>query len=228
MTISKIPIAVRAADLKNTFTFSFTLSLFLDIRSPLTLSLSICGKIIHSEAAMTYLRLKNDRLRISLTKYETEQIFGSAEGIDKSDPRARIAIKMLFKRAVSAGSFKPNCSSVWIEIAKNLSGGYDIYFIKGKAVYGGAETLVLEFKSCEEAIGAARLLKAAGRCAKSSFYRIFDGYRIITEAENGIYGLSGAIEFAESVLSSDTDVAQTREFGKEIIKEIAVNILAEL
>lgn len=177
---------------------------------------------------MTYLRLKNDRLRISLTKYETEQIFGNADGIDKSDPRARIAIKMLLKRAVSAGSFKPNCNSVWIEIVKNLSGGYDIYFIKGRPVGEDSDLLVLEFNTCESAIAAAKLMKASGRYYQSSFYNLFGEYRIIVSVKNGIYDLPGIIEFADSIFVSDTAVAQTKEFGKVIIKENAIEILAEL
>ncbi len=177
---------------------------------------------------MTYLRLKNDRLRISLTKYETEQMFGSADGIDKSDPRARIAIKVLLKRAVNAGSFKPDCNNIWIEIVKNLSGGYDIYFIKGKAVIEASEQLVLKFISCDNAIAAAKVLKAFGRYNQSSFYRIFGQYRIIISAENGIFDLPGVIEFADGILSSDTAVAQTKEFGKEIIKENAIGVLATL
>lgn len=177
---------------------------------------------------MTYLRLKNDRLRISLTKYETEQIFGNADGIDKRDPRARIAIKMLLKRAVSSGSFKPDCNSVWIEIVKNLSGGYDIYFIKSRLVGEDSDLLVLEFNTCENAITAAKLLKTSGRYDQSSFYKVFGGYRIIISAKNGIYDLPGVIEFADGILSSDTAVAQTKEFGKEIIEKNAVEILATL
>ncbi len=179
---------------------------------------------------MTYLKLKNNRLRISLTKSETEQIFGSSENIDKDDPKTSLALKMLFKRAVSDNNLEIDCSSVFIEVAKNLSGGYDIYFSKSKycALQPKATLLILDFSSCENAICASKaILSFKYDIADSRFYKYLDRYRMIILTK-GKYADIPTIEFADNVFTTRIDAAKTAEHGRLIIKEKAVDVLGSL
>lgn len=178
---------------------------------------------------MTYLQLKNDRLRISLTKHESEQIFGNTESLDKNDPRTQIALKMLLKRVIHSGNIALSCNSVWVEVAKNISGGYDIYFIKSRfSTREVSSVLILDFSSCDCAITAAKTVNTLkGRC-ETSFYKFDDRYRIIAKTENGILDLPGILEFADSIYCSAEKVAETREHGKEIIALNAIETLSML
>lgn len=180
---------------------------------------------------MTYLKLKNNRLRISLTKNETEQIFGSSEKLDKDDPKTSLALKALFRRAMSDNNFEVDASSIFIEVAKNLSGGYDIYFSKSKYVSLQVKTslLVLEFSSCEKAICASKaILSSKHDIADSRFYKYFDKYRMIILTKSSDYDLSLALEYADNIFTTRTDTAKTIEHGSLIIKENAAEVLANL
>lgn len=179
---------------------------------------------------MTYLKLKNNRLRISLTKSETEQIFGSSECIDKDDPRTELVLKALFRRAISDNNLEVDSNSVFIEVAKNLTGGYDIYFSKSKCctLQPKATLLVLEFSSLEKAICSSRaILLFKEDIADSRFYKYIDRYRMIILTKGKAVDIH-ATEFADCVFSSRTHAAKTAEHGNLIIKENAVDVLASL
>ena len=180
---------------------------------------------------MTYLKLKNNRIRISLTKYETEQIFGSSDKLDKDDPKTNLALKMLFKRAASDNNLELSADSVWIEVARNLSGGYDIYFIKSgaSAMYPKAPVLIFEFSSLNTAIKASRAV-AFVKCKThfSRFYNFFGKYRMIVLSKTGACNIPAVFEFADSLLTSRIDVAKTIEYGRLLIKDNAVEVLSKL
>ena len=177
---------------------------------------------------MTYLKLKNNRLRISLTKEETEKIFGNADALDKNDPKTSLALKMLLKKAFSDNNLVCDCSNIWIEVAKNLSGGYDIYFTKSKYTSNMTDStlLVLEFSNCEGAIRTSKAI-VASKCehSDSRFYRLSNKYRMIVVSKRGI---PAAIEFADNVYASKIEVARTLEHGRPIIKDGAIEILSKL
>ena len=180
---------------------------------------------------MTYLKLKNNRIRISLTKHETIKLFGSAEGLDKNDPKTSLTLKMLFKKAASDNNFEVSSDNVWIEVARNLSGGYDIYFTKNlyPCILPKASALTLEFEHIDAAIMASKsAITSKSRVDFSRFYRFFDRYRIVTLSKNGICDIPSVFEFADSMLTSRLDVAKTMEYGKLLIKDNAFEILSKL
>ena len=179
---------------------------------------------------MTFLRLKNDRLRISLTKEETEKLFGRNDILDPNDPKAKTALKLLFKKAVRDNVLKPErYSGVWVEVVKNLSGGYDVYFTKsGLNISSGSlvNNCTLQFLNCADAIKASKILALSSAVRKSSFYRFYDKYRMLVELENGAF--APAEEFAEKVFTDTFIAEQTLEHGRELIKHNAIEILAKL
>ena len=180
---------------------------------------------------MTFLRLRNDRLRISLSKNETEQIFGNAESINQNDPRVQTALRALLKKVLRDSNFKPVGYSLWVEVVKNLTGGYDIYFTKSQV--NNEESciplLMLEFKTCQNAITASKsFVKLSSQYVESKFYRFLDRYHMIIHADKGLYDLPGMIEFTDNILFSSIEIAKTKEYGKEIIKENAIETLALL
>lgn len=180
---------------------------------------------------MTYLKLKNNRLRISLTKHETEQLFGSSDNINKNDPKTSLTLKMLYKKAASDNNLNPDATNVWIEVARNLSGGYDIYFTKDGycSVLPKASALIFEFISCDAVIKASRA--AAHLSHNFSFcqlYRYFNRYRMVAASKNGISFLPAMFEFAESMQTSRIEMAKTLEYGHLLIKENAIEVLSKL
>ena len=180
---------------------------------------------------MTYLKLKNNRLRISLTKNETVQIFGSLDKPDKDDPRTSLALKMLFKKAAQDNNLDTNSDNVWIEVARNLTGGYDIYFTKYAypSVFPKSCALTFEFSSCDAAIKSAKaVVSAKHKVDISRLYRFFDRYRIVTLSKNGIRDIPALFEFADDMLTSRADVAKTIEHGELLIKDGAIEILSML
>ena len=179
---------------------------------------------------MTYLKLKNNRIRISLTKYETLKLFGSTEGLDKNDPKTSLTLKMLFKKAASDNDLNITSDNVWIEVARNLSGGYDIYFTKNlyPCVLPKVSSLTLEFGDIDTAIMASKLaLASKSRVDFSRFYRYFDRYRIVALSKNGMCDIPTVFEFANSILTTRLDVAKTMEYGKLLIKDNAFEVLSK-
>lgn len=178
---------------------------------------------------MTYLKLKNNRIRISLTKYETLKLFGSTESIDKNDPKTSLTLKMLFKKAASDNDLDITSDNVWIEVARNLSGGYDIYFTKNlyPCILPKVSALTLEFDEIDTAIRAAKAaLTSKSRVDFSRFYRYFDRYRIVTLSKNGLLDIPTVFEFAAEILTTRLEVAKTMEYGKLLIKDNAFEILS--
>ena len=178
---------------------------------------------------MTFLRLKNDRIRVSLTRDESEQLFGSKANIDKNDPRTQIALRMLLKRVLKLRAIPFNGNSVWVEITKNISGGYDVYFIKCHSSFEDeCPVLTLEFKDIDSAVKAARsVFTLKGECV-SSFYKFYDQYRIIAKTKRGLLDLPGALEFADRIFYSVENAAETFEHGKELIALDAIEALSVL
>ncbi len=179
---------------------------------------------------MTYLKLKNNRLRISLTKYETEQLFGSSEHLNKNDPKTSLTLKMLYKKAASDNNLNPDSTNVWIEVARNLSGGYDIYFTKDgcSAILPKTSALIFEFISCDAAIKAARAAAhLKNNFSLCQFYRFFNRYRMVALSKNGISFLPAVFEFAECMQTSRIEMAKTLEYGRLLIKERAIEVLSK-
>ena len=174
---------------------------------------------------MTYLKLKN-RLRISLTKLETERIFGNLGYIDKNDPHITYALKALLKKAVKEQGF-PATDSVWVEVLKNTSGGYDVFFSKSKPLASNNYTsiAVLEFERLEDAI---RYTKAIDAMTPSRLYKYFKAYRFVVCFKNEKNDVPKALEFADRVYTNFTETAKTLEHGTVLIKENAFEILSKL
>ncbi|MBQ5910549.1 MAG: adaptor protein MecA [Clostridia bacterium] len=174
---------------------------------------------------MTYLKLKN-RLRISLTRLETENIFGSAHSLNKNDPKVTCALKSLLKKAVTEREFAPT-GSVWVEVLKNAMGGYDIFFSKSEpvAALNYTSVLVLEFSDLENAIKAA---KAINFCGPSRLYKYFECYRLVVCYVSEKREMPPALEFADKVYKNLTETAKTMEHGTVLIKENAFEILSTL
>lgn len=174
---------------------------------------------------MTYLKLKN-RLRISLTRLETENIFGSAHSLNKNDPKVTCALKALLKKAINEREFSPT-ESVWVEVLKNTMGGYDIFFSKSEPTSALSYTsvAVLEFGDLENAIRAA---KAITFCGPSRLYKYCGRYRLVVCCTSEKRGMPPALEFADKVYKSLTETAKTMEHGTVLIKENAFEVLSAL
>lgn len=169
---------------------------------------------------MTYLKMKN-RLRISLTKKESEKLFGRLDGLDKNDPYTTFALKALLKKAVKEQEFSV-CGSVWVEVLRNRVGGYDVFFSKNKPVVNYTSVAVLEFENLENLISAT---KAINFCGPSRLYKYFGCYRLVFCYNEESKVLPMALEFADRFLTDVTDTAKTMEHGTVLIKENVFEVL---
>lgn len=176
---------------------------------------------------MIFSKLTDDRLRISLSRPETTELFGSAERVDRNAPRIKAALKLLLRKAMCDRLIRPDILSVSVEIMRNLSGGYDIYFSKGRCSSGQfcPTRSVLEFSAIEDAIKASRALYALKTADQSSFYKVGRAYRLIISSKKDN---SPAKEFADSISHCPLFIAVTEEHGQEIIKNGAVETLSKL
>ena len=178
---------------------------------------------------MTFVSLGEDRLKISLDAKEVLRLFGSYEKIDCTDKDTRFALNLLLKQALPESDFKLNCQRLNVEIVKNLFGGCDIFFFKPLKVRClDLREYVFEFSDFEDSIMASKMLTA--RCLPKSESRLFlfSGRYRLTGSCWRDFPYSPVLEFAETVFTSKTETAKTEEYGKELIGENALRLLASL
>ena len=179
---------------------------------------------------MTFTALKNDKLKISLNGDETLRFFGGADSIDQNDPTIRLAIKLLFKKALLNCNFRPSGGSMFVEVVKTALGGCDIYFTKSRKETCSAKAddfAVIEFSEIPDVIRAAKVIKEGCSITKSRFFRVKNKYRLAIWYEQSSC-TSLLYEFADTIFRTSLCIAEAEEYGKELIKENAVEILAKL
>ena len=115
----------------------------------------------------------------------------------------------------------------------NISGGCDLYFIKENKRFSVKskvlKPVVFEFKSCQDAVLAARkFVLSESADTLSHFFKTEKGFRIIapkglTEKQINLFE-----SFAQKVYFLDLAVALTEEYGEKLILNNAILTLSKL
>ena len=187
---------------------------------------------------MTVDTINENKLRICLDAKETKQLFGSFEKIDYNDPDTRFALNLILKQALPEVEFALNCQRLFVEVSPALSGGCNIYFTKtnykGKRYRTSNNTCFLyifEFDSCQDAINVSKEIVKLKNSSDldSKFYKFDSKYRMIIESkiiDSNIPTLMN--EFSVPLTNEDSQKQKTIEYGKEIISDNAISVLANL
>jgi hypothetical protein len=179
---------------------------------------------------MTFTALKNDKLKISLSSDEALRFFGGADNIDQSDPTTRLAIKLLFKKALLNCNFRPGSCSMMVEIVKTALGGCDIYFTKSRKeppAPGRNNFALMYFADLKSALRASAALKNTDEIRESRFFRAGKNYCLAVWFDRS-FPLSLLFEFSDSVSRDPLSLAGAEEYGRELIERNAIEILAQL
>ncbi len=186
---------------------------------------------------MTVDTINENKLRICLDAKETKQLFGSFEKIDYNDPDTRFALNLILKQALPEVEFTLNCQRLYVEVSPAISGGCNIYFTKTNSkakryrMSNSSLVYIFEFDSCQDAINASKeVAKLEGSTQLSSrFYRFSSKYRMIIESKQNSLDFPLVLKEFSVLLSNETSEKQkTIEYGKEIISDNAVSVLANL
>ncbi|MBR6573120.1 MAG: adaptor protein MecA [Clostridia bacterium] len=186
---------------------------------------------------MTVDTINENKLRICLDAKETKQLFGSFEKIDYNDPDTRFALNLILKQALPEVEFTLNCQRLYVEVSPAISGGCNIYFTKTNSkakrykLSNSSFIYIFEFDSCQDAINASKEVVKL-KCSTeldSKFYSFSSKYRMIIESKQNCSEFSSLMkEFSLLLSSEDNEKQQTIEYGKEIISDNALSVLANL
>lgn len=177
--------------------------------------------LTYTEGYMTFVKLKGNRVKVSLDRNEAVRLFGSADKIDQNSPATRHILKMLFLRAAHK-SFSADCKTVVIEMTHNLTGGWDIYFMKGVSVKEREDNAVFLFSRAEDAIKGARAVNNLQDLPESRFLRQADGFALLVKSPSREVRLALG-EFCREAFFTAGNTA-----GLELIGEKAIELLSKL
>ena len=199
----------------------FSLKVCLLIITPLIKSVDNIN-LTYTEGFMTFVKLKGNRVKVSLDRNEAERLFGSADRIDQNSPATRHVLKILFMRAAQK-SFSADCKTVMIEMTKNLTGGWDIYFIKSAPVKQREGVAVFVFDSAEDAVrGAQAAVLQNQALPESRFLKSADGFLLELRSPQRDVRLALG-EFCLSAYYTTLGAV-----GRELIGKNAIEVLSKL
>lgn len=179
-----------------------------------------------------------DKLKISLTRQDLDELDISYSSMNYADEATRSALLKLLEQAKHEAGFSPRGSKLFIEVYQNDEGGCEMYFtcIRKPARLSDSKDVispaVFEFENVDDLIiGASKALKRYGhRIYKSSLYLMGERYRLLVyhldySDKLSVYFLS---EFGTILGNDEILAAYTIEHGREIIADTALDILSGL
>jgi negative regulator of genetic competence, sporulation and motility len=171
----------------------------------------------------------DDKLKISLSRQDMEELGLVYKNMDYSDRATRQALKLLLRRAGEETGFSPLGAKLFIEVYKNEGGGCDIYFTRLPSGKKLAPAL-FEFKSADDLIECAKRASAlyGHRIFKSSLYRLNGRYRLLVHCLDYSDNLSAYFlsEYGAKLCEDSICAAHTAEHGEELIADSALETLA--
>lgn len=169
---------------------------------------------------MTVYEIHKNRLKIKLSDTEVLALFGSYTKLFEMKKETKILISLLLKDILAKRNkgFKNGKISADLKVIKNF--GCEIYIFCSEEPK--SQAAVFEFKSFENLIGGIKVLKETE--TESSLYKYNNCYYLI--ADNGISDFP-INDFYSFRTESYVFLEKVKEYGKMIIKENAVKLLAE-
>lgn len=181
--------------------------------------------------------LYGGKLKISLGRQDMLDLSLTYQDMDYKDEATKRALLYLLEKAKEETGFSPRGAKLFIEIYPGEDGGCVLYFttvsktVRHPDGQSGMEPVLFEFDDVDLLIqGACKTFWRYGhRIYKSALYRMGNRYRLIVYPLDysdrlSVYFLS---EYGAKIGEGEILAAYTREHGKEIIGENAINLFAE-
>lgn len=181
--------------------------------------------------------VSGDKLKISLTQLDFEQLGISYSSMDYADKATKRALIRLLEKAKREVGFSPRGAKLFVEVYQT-DDGCELYFtcIRKAAALpelnGVLAPALFEFANVNDLIAAAVKTHAryGHRIYKSALYLMDGKYRLLIynldySDKLSIYFLS---EFGRMLGDNEMLAAHTMEHGAEIIPDTALEMLARL
>ncbi len=189
---------------------------------------------------MEFILVDDDKLKVSLTREDLEELGINYESIDYSDENTRKALVSLLEQGRAQAGFNPRRAKLYIEVFPSQNGGCVIYYtrLQGGEVFAagrfvpGPAPVVFAFE-CSEALiraCAGAKLRCVHRILRSSLYLLEKQYRLVIWPLDYSDNLSVLFlsEYGKAVGEGAVLAAFTEEHGKLLVLENAIETLAEL
>ena len=189
---------------------------------------------------MKFVLVDSDKLKVSLTQKDLEEMGISYESIDYSDENTRKALVSLLEKGRAQTGFNPRRAKLYIEVFPSQDGGCVIYYtrLQGGEVFAagrfvpGPSPVVFAFDSSEALIQACSGAKrrCIHRILRSRLYLLEKQYRLVIWSLDYSDNVSVLFlsEYGRPVGEGAVLAAFTEEHGKLLICENAIETLAEL
>ena len=188
---------------------------------------------------MEFSLVSQDKLKVSLSREDLENLNIGGTCLDYSDERTREILLGLLDQGRAEAGFNPRRSKLYIEAYPSDGGGCVVYYTRlaagevfspGKFIPGPVPAVYL-FKSLDAlTLACTRLLPRCGhRIYKSSVYQLDGSYRLIVWPLDYNDNLSGFFlsEFASKIGEGSLLVSFAEEHGTLIREGDAIEALAE-
>lgn len=189
---------------------------------------------------MEFFLVDPDKLKVSLTRTDLEELGIDYQSLDYSDESTRDALVSLLEKGRALAGFNPRRAKLYIEVFPSRDGGCVIYYTRlqggeffsaGRFVPGPAP-VVFAFDSPEELIRACAGAKerCIHRILRSRLYLLETQYRLVVWPLDYLDNLSVLFlsEYGRPVGEGAVLAAFIEEHGKLLVWENAIEAMAEL
>lgn len=189
---------------------------------------------------MEFSLLGEDRLKVSLSPEELQELGVDYDSLDYQNPATRSILLQLLEQGRRSAGFYPRKAKLYIEVFPREDGGCVIYFTRlstgeltaaGRFLPGTAPE-VYAFADHEVLIRACAGLQEryAHRVLHSALYLLEGGYRLVVHPLDYTDNLSSSFlgEYGRYVGRGAVLTAFCREHGTPLLEEDAIAVLAGL
>lgn len=184
---------------------------------------------------MDFTLIHENKLKVILSAEDMLSLELDYDEMDYTDPTTRKALLYLLENAKNQVGFSPRKAKLFIEVYPCEGGGCVLYFTNlrtpARTAGPGMEPVVFAFDDADTLIeGACKVFERySHRIYKSSLYLLEGVYRLVVfpldySDRLSVYFLS---EYAEKLGEGEMLAAFTEEHGEELIRDTAIDTLAE-
>ncbi len=181
-------------------------------------------------------KISSRKLKITLDSKESAELINRLYKVPRDNLQLKHILRILLSKAAAKTDFTLDCERIYVELFPSVNSGLIIFFTKYPQVkkyrLNSAKVFkyLLEFSDSDSVIRAAKAFAAQKKdCFQSSLFKKQDKYYLIISCKTGIpitYAL--LTEFADRCVCSHTASAIVSEYGKKILSENAVDLLAKI
>lgn len=183
---------------------------------------------------MEFTRIHENKLKVILTAGDMRDLELDYNRMDYADPETRRSLLAVLEKGRVRARFNPRGAKLFIEVYPCEGGGCVLYFTclhtdpSGRA---GLCPVLFEFDSPDDLTVASRRVytQYGHRIHRSSLYRLHGRYRLVVypldySDRRSVYFLG---EYGRLIGEGEVLAAFTDEHGQELIRDSAIDLLAE-